>query len=291
MGNALMTGSQSAISNQQSTITLALAQVCSLPSPFEKDVADYAAGKCSAIEVWLTKLETFLQTHSLDDVRGLLAEHEMTLPVASYQGGLLASQGEQRREAWNLFERRLELCRELKIPTIVVACDIPRPLDQQTLERVHVSLVQVAQYCGQRGLRAALEFQAQSAFGNNLQTAAAMVSEVGSPHLGICFDAFHFYCGASKGEDLGYLTAQNLFHVQLCDLADVPRELAADGDRILPGDGDIPLGQIIQRLQEIGYTGAVSVELMNPQIWQVPPRQFGEIAMTALRKLLGQAAM
>jgi hypothetical protein len=30
---------------------------------------------------------------------------------------------------------------------------------------------------------------------------------------------------------------------------------------------------------------------MNPQIWQVPSRQFGEIAMTSLRKLLGQAGM
>lgn len=282
--------SQSTISNQQSAIPT-LAQVCSLPSPFEKDVADYAAGKCSAIEVWLTKLETYLQSHSLDDARQLLADNEMTTPVASYQGGLLASQGEQRKEAWKLFEQRLELCRELRIQTIVVACDVPRPLDQQTLERVQVSLVQVAQQCGQRGLRAALEFQATSAFGNNLQTAAAMVAEVASPHLGICFDAFHFYCGPSKSDDLGYLTAQNLFHVQLCDVADVPRELAADGDRILPGEGDIPLMHVVDRLQQIGYTGPVSIELLNPQLWQIPPLQFGEIAMTSLRKLLGLASM
>jgi 4-hydroxyphenylpyruvate dioxygenase len=272
-------------------MTPALAQVCSLPSPFEKDIADYAAGKCGAIELWLTKLETYLQSHSLDDVRQLLADNEMTAPVASYQGGLLASQGEQRREAWNLFERRLELCKDLKIETIVVACDVPRPLDQQTLERVQLSLVQVAQQCGQRGLRAALEFQASSAFGNNLQSAAAMVAEVGSPHLGICFDAFHYYCGPSKGEDLGYLTPQNLFHVQLCDLADVPRELASDGDRILPGDGDLPLTPIVARLKEIDYRATVSIELMNQQLWQVPPRQFGEIAMTSLRKVLGLAQM
>src|SRR5947207_11939828 len=103
-----------------------LAQVCSLSSPFDKDVADYAAGKCGAIEVWLTKLETYLQSHSLDDVRRLLAENEMMLPVASYQGGLLASQGEQRREAWELFQRRLDLCRELQIGTVIVACDVPR---------------------------------------------------------------------------------------------------------------------------------------------------------------------
>ena len=65
----------------------------------------------------------------------------------------------------------------------------------------------------------------------------------------------------------------------------------SDADRILPGDGDFQLAPIIDRLRAIGYSGAVSVELMNPGLWQVPPRQFGEIAMTALRKLLGQASM
>lgn len=269
----------------------ALAQVCSLPSPFEKDVEDYAAGKCTALEVWLTKLETYLESHTLDDVRGLLADNEMMAPVASFQGGLLASQGEQRREAWDLLRRRLELCEAIGTATIVVACDVPRPLDQPTIERVHVSLTQLAQECGQHRLRAAVEFQASSAFGNNLQTLAALTGEVASPHLGICFDAFHYYCGSSKGEDLGYLTPRNLFHVQLCDLADVPREFATDSDRILPGDGDIPLAPVIEHLKQIGYVGHVSVELMNPQLWQVPPRQFGEIAMTALRKVLGLAEM
>ena len=45
------------------------------------------------------------------------------------------------------------------------------------------------------------------------------------------------------------------------------------------------------RLTEIDYRGHVSIELMNPQIWRVGPLQFGEIAMTALRKVLGQASM
>ena len=86
---------------------LALSQVCSLQSPFEKDVEDYAAGQCRAMEVWLTKLETYLQTHTVADVRRLLDEFEMATPVASFQGGLLTSQGEARRAAWELFERRL----------------------------------------------------------------------------------------------------------------------------------------------------------------------------------------
>lgn len=269
----------------------ALSQVCSLNSPFEADVADYAAGQCRALEVWLTKLETYLAKNSPDDVRRLLAENEMSAPVAAGQGGLLTSQGEARQAAWDLFARRLELCQSLGIGTLVLACDVAGPLTQPDLDRARLSLVQAAQQAGLRGLRIALEFQARSALGNNLQTTAALVAEVASPHLGLCFDAFHYYVGPSKFEDLGYLTKANLFHVQLCDLADVPREFATDSDRILPGDGEMLLGPIIDRFREIGYAGHVSLELLNPQIWQVPARQFGEIGLTSLRKLLGQARM
>jgi sugar phosphate isomerase/epimerase len=246
-----------------------LSQVCSLASPFEKDVEDYAAGQCRSLEVWLTKLEQYLETHSLEQLQGLLTRHEMTIAAASYQGGLLATQGEKRQESWELFRRRLELCQQLRIPVLVVACDVPPPLSQTTLERVQVSLQQAAIEAGQRGVRLAL------------------VHEVGSPHLGICLDLFHHWVGPSKTEDLNYLTADNLFHVQMSDLADVPRELASDADRILPGDGDYPWPPLLQRLRQIDYRGAVSVELLNPKMWVIPARQFGEVALTAVRKLLG----
>jgi 2-keto-myo-inositol isomerase len=269
----------------------ALSQVCSLPSSFEKDLEDYAAGHVPAVEVWLTKLETYLESHSPDDVRALAKDLNVALPVASFQGGLLASQGEQRRIAWDHFTRRLATCRAIGIGTIVVACDVPRPLDQTTLERVQVSMAQAAREAERHDVRVALEFQASAAIGNNLHTAAALVADVNSPHLGLCVDAFHCYTGSTKSEDYGYLTPENLFHVQLCDLADRPRELYTDSDRILPGDGDVPLAPLIARLQEIKYQGCVSIELLNPQLWQIAPRSFGEVAITALRKLLGLAQM
>jgi 4-hydroxyphenylpyruvate dioxygenase len=269
----------------------ALAQVCSLNSPFEKDIEDFAAGACGSIEVWFGKLETYLERHTVDDVRQLCRQHRVTLPVASFQGGLLTSQGEFRKEHWDSFARRLELCREVGIGVLVVAGDIAGPLGQQDIQRIEVSLRQVAAQAGQQGIRVALEFQGRAAFANNLQTAAALVAQIASPSLGLCLDLFHYYVGPSKHEDLGYLSNETLFHVQLCDLAGPARELATDADRILPGDGDFWLEPIVDRLRAIDYQGHVSVELMNPQIWQVPARQFSEIAMTALRKVLGQASM
>jgi 4-hydroxyphenylpyruvate dioxygenase len=269
----------------------ALAQVCSLNSPLEADVADYAAGKCEAIELWTGKLDAYLETHTADDFRALLAKHQVAAPVASFQGGILASQGEFRRQHWESFAKRLAQCRELAIGTLVVAADFAAPLAAQDVDRVRASLKQAADLAGQHDARLALEFQARSTFVNNLQTAAALVEEVDSRQLGICFDVFHFYLGPSKLEDLAYLSSNNLFHVQLSDLAGLPRELASDADRVLPGDGDFHLEPIVEHLRSIGYDGYVSVELMNPQIWRIPPLQFGEVGMTALRKLLGQASM
>lgn len=269
----------------------AVSQVCTLNSTFDRDVEDYAQAHANALEIWLTKCETWLAGKSPGDARRLFDTHQIVAPVASFQGGLLTSQGAARKEAWDLFGRRLALCRELSVQTLVVAADIESPLTQQSLDRSQLSLRQAAQQAEQAGVRVALEFQARAAFCNNLQTAAALVADVASPFLGLCFDAFHYYIGPTKTEDLGLLTRDNLFHVQLSDLADVPRELARDGDRILPGDGDIPLTLVLDHLRNIQYEGYVSVEIMNPQLWQIPPRQLAEVAMSALRRILGQASM
>jgi 2-keto-myo-inositol isomerase len=269
----------------------ALAQVCTLHSPFEKDIADYAAGKCDTIELWLGKLESYLDSHSIDDVRNLLQQHKMAAPVASFQGGLLLTQGDAQRAHWSHFENRLRLCRQLGVKTLVLAGDMTGAMSQQDLDRATHSLRQAARRGGECGVRIALEFQCRATFANNLQTAASMLDQIGEPNLGLCFDAFHYYCGPSKPEDLELLSNDNLFHVQLCDLAGTPRELAADADRVLPGDGDFLLEPLLDVLRRIDYQGCVSIEILNPQLWQIPPRQFGEIAMTALRKLLGLASM
>jgi 2-keto-myo-inositol isomerase len=272
----------------------ALAQVCSLNAPLERAIEDYAAGKCPAIELWFTMLETYLERHLPDDLRRLLGENEMAAPVASYQGGLLGGGPSQRDAAGALFRRRLELCRTLGIGTMVLAADLgtsQAPGAVTDLQDVVARLAAAARAGEQAGVRLALEFQARSPLLNNLETAAAVVDQIANPYLGICLDLFHYHTGPSKPEDLAWLTADNLLHVQLCDLAGTPRELATDSMRVLPGDGDIPIEPIVCRLREISYAGHVSVELMNPQIWQVPALQFGEVAMTALRRALGQAQM
>ena len=121
-------------------------------------------------------------------------------------------------------------------------------------------------------MRIALEFQKSSPICSCLETALALIAQSGAANAGVCFDVFHYYTGPSKFEDLAYLSPRNLAWVQVCDVSGTPRELAGDGDRILPGEGDFQLGPIIDHLGRIGYDGYVSLEVLNPHLWQVARR-------------------
>jgi 2-keto-myo-inositol isomerase len=269
--------------------TPAIATVSSLDSPLGTILEEYAAGHCHAVDLWLGQVEPILEADGPGRLADMLARHGIHAVAASYQGGLVVSQGEARREHWRLFERRLVALQAVGVPVLVVAGDAHGPLSAEDLSRLSTSLAEAAARAADHGLRLAFEFDARASFPSNLQSAVALVESVGSPSLGLCLDWFHFTVGPSKSHDLALLTRETLFHVQVSDLVDVPREMAADADRILPGEGSSPVDDLFARLRGIGYTGAVAVELANPRLWRVPPRQFGEIAITALRRLMGQA--
>src|SRR6516225_7463312 len=237
---------------------LCISEATTLPATFAEDVEGYASGGCHGMEVWLTKLETHLEKHSATDTRKLLEDRKMTLAAASYQGGLLLSQGEERKAHYDHFKRRLDLCQHFGIQTLLVVADFAHEVEATDLERAVVSLKQAAQWAAAFKVKLALEFRGSNAFCSSLDTALSLVAACGEPNVGVNFDVFHYYTGPSKYEDLALLTKDNLAFVQLCDLVGVPRELAGDADRILPGEGEFQTGAVLDLLGGIGYTGYVS---------------------------------
>jgi sugar phosphate isomerase/epimerase len=260
-----------------------------LPCTFADDLAHCADAGCRGLEIWLPKLETHLEQHRVAATRQLVTERGLQLVAAAYQGGLLLSEGAPRQAHYDHLCRRLDICQQFQIPTLLIVADHAESLQPGDWGRAVASLAQAAAWAASYDVRLALEFRSKHALCTSLDTALALVHQSAAPNVGINFDVFHYYTGPSKFEDLGLLTADRLFHVQLCDLAGVAREWATDSDRILPGDGDFQLQPILDHFRQIGYTGWVSVELMNPTLWQANPKQVVEIAITALRKLLGQA--
>ena len=264
-----------------------ISQATTMPGTFADDLTAYAQAGWPAAEVWLTKLEKQLEVASVDATRDLIAASGVTLAAASYQGGLLLSQGEARKSHFDHFRRRLELCQAFGIPLVNVLADFHQVPDEPALGRSLVSLKQAAQWAAAFDVSLALEFRGQNAFCSCLDTAIDMVEQVAEPNLGICLDLFHFMKGPSKPDDLRRLRPEMLRWVQFCDVAGIPREVMADGDRIMPGEGDFPLMATAETLRSMGYEGYVSLELMNPVLWQMKPSQVAELGYQALAAMIG----
>jgi sugar phosphate isomerase/epimerase len=265
-----------------------ISQATTLSTPFEADLTAYARSGWTAVELWLTKLETFLETHPVAEARRLLDEQGLEAAAASFQGGLLLSRGTERTAHWDQFRRRLALLQELRVPVLVVAADFVAVAHHEDYARAAAALAEAALAAQSAGVRLALEFQKATRFCASLDTALALIAQAGAADLGVCFDAFHYYTGPSKFEDLAYLAPGNLAWVQVCDLAGTPRELAGDSDRILPGDGEIALGPILDRMAAIGYNGHVSLEVLNPQLWQIPADRVADVGHQALSRVLAK---
>ena len=103
------------------------------------------------------------------------------------------------------------------------------------------------------------------------------------PKACILADVYHLYRGGSDFSGLALLRGQALGVFHLNDYPASPaREQITDAQRVYPGDGVAPLGNLFRTLVDIGYDGFLSLELFNRDYWKEDPFK---VARTGLEKL------
>jgi 2-keto-myo-inositol isomerase len=98
-----------------------------------------------------------------------------------------------------------------------------------------------------------------------------IIQEVGLENIGLTIDAAHLYGGGGSVSEVELLDPNRIFAFHIDDVEDLPKEAIRDDRRLLPGTGIIPLGEICQRLKQIGYTGPCTIELFRPEYWKWDP--------------------
>ena len=101
-----------------------------------------------------------------------------------------------------------------------------------------------------------------------LSEAWAVVGAANRGNAGIVVDTAHFHSGGSRLAELSLLPREALAVFHINDLVNKPREEIGDYDRVLPGDGVIPLKAVARELSRIGYDGPVSLEVFNRDYWK-----------------------
>ena len=168
--------------------------------------------------------------------------------------------------------------------------DSPRPVglaETEVRRRTAASLRKMTAEAAGFGVRVGFEFLGfPTCSVSTLRAARGIIDDVGDPRLGLVIDAFHFYVGGSQPEDLDGLDASRVFIVHLDDAESGDPAALADAQRLLPGEGVIPLRALITRLQTAGYRGAYSLELFRPEYWTWDPVDLARRGLASMRRLV-----
>ncbi len=105
-------------------------------------------------------------------------------------------------------------------------------------------------------------------------------------NIGLVLDTFHFYAGGSSVGAIRDVDPEKIFILHMNDAEKLPKAELQDAHRLFPGEGVIPLAEIVSGLKNIHYDGPVSLEMFRPAYWFRPPEEVAQKGIDAIRKFL-----
>jgi len=262
---------------------LAINSITTRQPGLEEALAAYGAAGFPQVEFHLPLLKDWLASgHSIDDAKALLAQNSLQ-SIGGFQAGLECfSSAEAQQANRALLRENAQLIHDLGGGTLVVGTDGPPQPSVEALEVVATELRSFAQSIEDLDVVVGLEFN-WGPLVKSLRSAQIVCEKADHPQVGILFDPAHYHTTVTKFEDLTPEAVRWIKHVHLNDMADKPGELSnCNADRVLMGDGILPLSALIERLEEFGYDGAFSIELFNEELWKLPAAETAELCYQSL---------
>ncbi|HZK79654.1 MAG TPA: sugar phosphate isomerase/epimerase family protein [Humisphaera sp.] len=107
-----------------------------------------------------------------------------------------------------------------------------------------------------------------------------------SHHLkaSMLLDLYHLHKGGSDFTGLHQLNGAALHVIHTNDYPDHPVSELTDAQRVYPGDGVAPLGEIFRTLRDIGFRGFLSLELFNRDYWKQSPLKVAQTGIDKMRE-------
>ncbi len=258
-------------------------------SDLEADVQASACAGFKSLELWADKIERYLANHSLADLGTLLAGKGIA-PLALNSIEFIAFRGNETSLIQSRCRQMCQVAQAIGCPTLVV---VPSPTPDRNMAWAaivaeYVSVLRdLSDIAGEYGARLAFEFLG---FGwcsvRTPRAAFEIVCKTKRNNVGMVIDAAHFYGGGGLLAEIGQLDPSRIYAFHLDDLEDTPKEAITDANRLMPGLGVVPLGEICAQLARIGYDGPCSIELFRPEYWEWDPNQVARQARQAALAVL-----
>jgi sugar phosphate isomerase/epimerase len=243
----------------------------------------------NALEPWIRELDDYIKkggdlkvlAQRLRD-RGLTVESAIDFPE------WVVDDSGRRKKALEQMKRSMDLVRQLggtRIAAPPAGATNQADLDLRRVAERYRALLELGD---RMDVVPQLEIWGFSRVLRRLSEGVYAAMESHHPKACVLPDVYHLYKGGSDFDNLALLSASAFHVLHFNDYpATPPRESIADAQRIYPGNGVAPLGEIVRTLHRNGFRGVLSLELFNRDYWKQDPQT---VARTGLEKMRSAVA-
>ncbi|MDP9056613.1 MAG: sugar phosphate isomerase/epimerase [Pseudomonadota bacterium] len=267
---------------------LGISEFTTMPWSFEQDLATYAASGADAIEV----VEAKLDPARFAEQMAAIADAGLTISgvqpkVRTFFASRMTPEPAALADRTACLRQSIERLGRYApgVPFITNTGAHPRGDMAEAMRVVAVQLRELARVAADNGVRLALEplnptsVNAESAIWT-VDQALTVIAEAGRDEVGICLDYWNIWQNADIEAAIAR-AGDRIFTVQASDWR-VPRSFA---DRIVPGDGVIPLARLIAATHAAGFRGAYVTEIFSIDV--ADSLYEGDLAAVVTRSLAG----
>jgi 2-keto-myo-inositol isomerase len=210
----------------------------------------------------------------------------MTVGVLGVEYGWLFAKGEDSKRIFGVFRESCENAVALDCGMLMSA---PGPFVGTVPEAI-ANLRVAGDIAAEFGLKLAIEFNSQHPVLNNMAVQREIVSAAAKKNVGLLLDAYHLARSGAPGASFADVPGEDIFCFQYSDLSPTPvTGVARPTDRLAPGKGTVRWREVLGLLAQKGYTGYLSYEAPNPELWARSPFEVAREGVALTRALLREA--
>jgi 2-keto-myo-inositol isomerase len=221
---------------------------------------------------------------SNDAVLALIRKAGIAVGILGVEYGWLFATGDESKRLFGVFRESCENAKALGCGMLMSA---PGQVNGPITDAIG-HLKRAGDIAAEYGLRLAIEFNSQHDVLNSLSVQRELIEGAGKPNCGYLLDAYHLTRSGAGGRGFEQVPGEQIFVFQYSDVPaqDVPAGIRRPTDRLAPGKGIVKWREMLGLLKEKGYTGYLSYEAPNPELWARSPYDVAREGVELTRKLL-----
>ncbi len=260
------------------------------PASLDDKIAAAVEAGYDGIELWVNELEKYeADGGNLQDLGKRIADEGLFVPNIIGLWGCMPPSEEEFNASLEATRNRMRMAAAVGSRHVAA---IPQPdredFDLKWGAECYRRLLTIGK--DEFGITVAFEFVGFFKGVHRLGQASAVALDANHPDACLIMDTFHLYRGGSGYEGVRHIQGHFIADFHWNDVPPVPsREELGDEHRLLPGEGILPLSDVLQSLVAIDYRGPLSLEIFRREYWEQDPKKIAKQGIDAMRRVIDLA--